>query len=154
MIKELKPEECKGLLKNHYVGRLAYLAGKVPFVAPITYFYYSEDGNDSIISYSLEGHKIDAMRNHQNVSLQVDEIESINKWKSVLAHGAFEELHQIDAKRLLHKFAQGVKDLINRDPDKNVQFIQDFSSKLQAENDSPIVYRINIHEITGKQREG
>ncbi|WP_222983395.1 pyridoxamine 5'-phosphate oxidase family protein [Flagellimonas meishanensis] len=152
MIKALKHEDCIQLLKNHYVGRLAYLAGKVPFVAPITYFYFDEDKKDSIISYSLEGHKIDAMRNNPYVSLQVDEIESMNQWKSVLAHGEFEELHQIDAKRFLHEFAQGVKSLINRDSDKNVQFIHEFSSKLQANNNPPIVYRINIHEITGKQR--
>lgn len=154
MIKDLNSKDCIALLKKHYVGRLAYLVGKTPFVAPITYFYFEEDKKGSIISYSLEGHKMEAMRKNNYVSVQVDEIESINQWKSVLAHGEFEELHQIDAKRLLHEFASGVKNLINQDTDKNVQFIHEFSSKLQAQADPPIVYRINLHEITGKQRQG
>ncbi len=153
MIKDLDHKECIDLLRGQYVGRLAYLGGKTPFVAPITYLYFDEDGNDSIISYSLEGHKIEAMRGNPYVSLQVDQIDSINKWKSVLAQGEFEELRQIDAKRWLHEFTQGVKNLINQDPDKDVQFIHEFSSKLQAQKDPPIVYRINIHEIIGKYRE-
>ncbi|AKA34265.1 pyridoxamine 5'-phosphate oxidase family protein [Flagellimonas lutaonensis] len=154
MIKNLGQKDCIELLRNKYIGRLAYMVGKIPFVAPITYYFLDIENDGGIISYSLEGHKIDAMRKNRYVSLQVDEIESMDHWKSVLVHGEFEELHQIDAKHLLHEFSQGVKDLINRNPNKDVQFIHEFSSKLGAEGSSPIVYRINILEITGKQREG
>lgn len=153
MIKDLDKKDCIELLQNNYIGRLAFISGETPYVIPITYYYYDEIDN-CIISYALEGHKIDAMRENTSVSLEVDEIESVNKWKSVLILGAFEELSGIDAKNLLHEFSQGVKNLINLDQEeKDVQFIHEFSAKLGAEDSSPIVYRINIQEITGKFRE-
>ncbi|MGB5553665.1 MAG: pyridoxamine 5'-phosphate oxidase family protein [Flavobacteriaceae bacterium] len=151
MIKNLKKEECLTLLRNNYIGHLGYIVGESPFVIPITYFYYEEPEN-SIISYSLEGHKMDAMRKNQLVALQVDDIASVSNWKSVLIHGTFEELRSIDAKNLLHQFSLGVKDIINRKEDKNLQFIHEFSSKLGTMGTSPIVYRIKINEITGKVR--
>lgn len=152
MIQDMTHEECLGVLGANFIGRLAYIAASSPFVIPITYYYHQEPNNNSIISYSLEGHKIDSMRINGLVALQVDEIESVNQWRSVLVHGEFEELERIDAKKELREFSQGVKALINRDDDKDVQFIHEFSSKLEAGNGSPIVFRINIQEITGKKR--
>lgn len=152
MIKDLGFGECIQLLCNNYIGHLAYIAGESPFVIPITYYY--DQSHNSIISYSQEGHKIDAMRKNRSVSMEVDEIESVNRWKSVLAHGKFEELSGIDAKHLLHEFSNGVKEIINRKQTKKLQFISEFSSKLGAERTSPIVYRIQLLEITGKQRSG
>lgn len=153
MIKDLNSEESIELLSKNYIGRLAYILGKTPYIIPITYYYNGQEDN-SIISYSLEGHKIDAMRKKQLVALQVDEVASVTQWKSVLIHGEFEELSGIDAKNLLHQFSQGLKDLISRKEEKEIQFIHEFSSKLVAEGSSPIVYRIKISEITGKFREG
>ncbi len=152
MIKNLNQKECVELLSNNYIGRLAFIVGKTPYIIPITYYYYDQ-GDNSIISYSLEGHKIDAMRKNQSVSVEVDEIESISRWKSVLVHGQFEELKGIDAKSQLHEFSQGVKDVIDRKEERKLQFIHEFSSKLGADGSSPIVYRIKISEITGKFRE-
>jgi nitroimidazol reductase NimA-like FMN-containing flavoprotein (pyridoxamine 5'-phosphate oxidase superfamily) len=152
MIQDMDPRECVELLRRNYVGRLAFIVGKSPYVIPITYYYYDQAGN-CIISYASEGHKIEAMRINESVSLEVDEIDSVSKWKSVLVHGTFEELSGIDAKGQLHEFAQGVKDLINKKEDKELQFIHEFSSKLSFEKSSPVVYRIRINEITGKLRE-
>jgi nitroimidazol reductase NimA-like FMN-containing flavoprotein (pyridoxamine 5'-phosphate oxidase superfamily) len=152
MIKDLNTKECLKLLRKNYIGRLAYIMGESPYVIPITYYYYDTTDN-SIISYSLEGHKIDAMRRKQMVSLEVDEIKSVSHWKSVLVHGDFEELTGTHAKKLLRQFSQGVKDIINEEPNKDVQFINEFSSKLGSEGTSPVVYRIKIREITGKVRE-
>ncbi len=63
-----------------------------------------------IISYSSEGHKIHGpcVKTRQ-VSLCVDEIDSVNNWRSVMVHGEFEEVAGPDAKKLLHQFADGVK---------------------------------------------
>ena len=151
MIKDLALPTCIELLQNNYIGRLAYIAHQCPYVIPITY-YYNGNAEDYIISYSLEGHKIEAMRENSTVSIQVDRIESVDRWKSVLVQGTFEELSGIDAKNMLRKFSQGVKDIVNRQKDKDVQFIHEFSSKLNVKNGSPIVYRIKVQEITGKER--
>ncbi len=150
MIKDLKKRECIDILKKNYIGRLGYISKNSPYIIPITYFYY-DHSNNSIICYSGEGQKIDAMRKNHAVSLEVDEIESANSWRSVLVHGEFEELHQVDAKHLLHEFAEGVKNIIAKKEHTIPHAIREFSSKMHQEK-IPIVYRIKILEVTGKRQ--
>lgn len=149
MIKDLKASECFELLGNNCIGRLSFIKGTSPYILPITYFYDAED--KCILSYSAEGHKIEAMRTYPSVTLQVDEIKSIQNWRSVQVHGKFEELDGSTAKRYLHRFAQGVQETIERMKGEKPKFIQDFSSRLQ-ERDMPIVYRISVTDIVGKSR--
>ncbi len=148
---DLKSQECIAVLKNNYIGRLGYIAKGSPYIIPITYFYY-DDSNNSIICYSGEGHKIEAMRKNHTVSLEVDEIKSVNSWRSILVHGVFEEIQGIDARHLLHEFAEGVKSIINEKEHTLPHAISDFSSKMHQEK-IPIVFRIKILEITGKRKE-
>jgi len=146
---DLKSPECIAILKNNYIGRLGYIAKNSPYIVPITYFYY-DDSNNSIICYSGEGHKIEAMRKNHTVSLEVDEIKSANSWHSILVHGVFEEVSGIDAKHLLHEFAEGVKNIISKKEHTLPHAISEFSSKMHQEK-IPIVFRIKIIEVTGKQ---
>lgn len=142
-------EECLQILSNNYVGHLGYIFEKKPYVVPITYFYNQE--NNSIICYSGKGQKLKALRKKKFVSLEIDEIESINQWRSVLVHGEFEELHQTDAKYLLHAFALGVEKLIAKKEKRELHAISEFSSKIIQE-EIPIVFRIKDLEWTGKSR--
>lgn len=150
MRRNLEQKEQLGLLSNNYIGHLAYISASSPYVVPITFYY--EPNSNSIISYSGEGHKIKAMRKNPSVALVVDEIETVNNWKSVLVHGTFEEFQGIDAKHHLHQFSDGVKNILNRTVELKARFLSEFSSKIQA-NGQPIVFRINIDEITGKLRQ-
>ena len=149
MIKKLEQAESLKILDDNYIGHLAYVYQNRPFVIPITYYF--DAGNNTIICYSDEGHKINAMRKNTSVSLEVAEIESVNIWKSVLAQGDFEELEGIDSKNRLHDFSNGIKEIINKKEKSNPQFISEFSSKIYSEG-IPIVFRINITDITGRQR--
>ena len=149
MRRNLEQKEQLELLSNNYIGRLAYISAGRPYAVAIT-FYYEPDSN-SIISYSGEGHKIKAMRKNPLVALVVDEVESINNWNSVLVHGTFEEIEGIDAKHHLHQFSEGVKNILNRTVELKARFLSEFSSKIHADG-HPIVFRINIDEITGKLR--
>ncbi|MCM4153446.1 flavin mononucleotide-binding protein [Arenibacter sp. N53] len=146
----LTASESIRLLKDNYTGHLGYISQHQPYVLSITYFYDKED--HSLISYSADGHKIDAMRKNNAVSLLVEEIKSSNNWQSVLAHGTYEELKGSDAKFKLHQFTEGVKSLILRKEQREIEFISEFSSKLYSRG-NPTVYRIKILEITGKRKE-
>ena len=149
MIKSLEKAESLKILDDNYIGHLAYVYQNRPFVIPITYYFDAE--NNTIICYSDEGHKINAMRKNPSVSLEVAEIESVNIWQSVLAQGEYEELQGIDSKNSLHDFSNGIKKIINKKEKSNPQFISEFSSKIYSEG-IPIVFRINITDITGRQR--
>jgi len=149
MRRNLDKKECVTLLEQNYIGRLAYISGGCPHIVPITYFYDPE--THSITSYSSEGHKIQEMRKNTAVCLAVDEIASISNWKSVLLQGTFEELSRIDAKHMLHEFSEGVKKVIKNNYGEHPKYISEFSAKIDAE-DTPIVFRIKITELTGKLR--
>ena len=94
MISRIQKSDCKLFLKRNYIGQLAYIYQDRPFSIPITYYFH----DDRIICYSGSGHKINAMRSQPNVSLQVSEISEITKWKSVIAHGKFQEMEGSEAK--------------------------------------------------------
>lgn len=149
MIRDLKSTECLKLLSSKYLGHLGYISDESPFVIPITYFHDADE--KSILSYSANGHKIDAMRKYGHVSLQIESMTSIQDWSSVLVHGTFEELEGSRAKKYLRRFAEGVQDTIARTKNEHPKFIQDFSARLQNGN-IPVVYRIHITNITGKIR--
>ena len=150
MIKKLDHNEELRLLRDNYIGHLAFIASGSPHVLPITYFYDSV--HKRIISYASEGHKIEAMRKNRHVALSVDEITSVNEWRSIQVHGEFTEVQGPDAKFELHQFTEGVKEVISRREKRQLQFISEFSSKIESAG-IPIVYHIKITGITSKFRE-
>ena len=149
MIKTLNQKEQLLLLENNYIGNLGYLNRGRPYVIPVTYFYNQEQNN--IICYSGLGHKISALRKNNAVSLSVSDIDSVNKWKSILVHGTYKEESGSTAKTLLHQFSLGVKDLILKKEMRDLDFISQFSSKIYKD-DFPVVFTISIDEITGRMR--
>ncbi len=149
MIKKLDDKEKMLLLSSNYIGSLGYIFQNKSFVVPITYFYNQEKNN--IICYSANGHKINALRKNNSVSLSVTDIDSVNDWKSVLVQGTYKEVEGSTARALLHQFSLGVKDLILRKELRDLDFISQFSSKVYKD-DIPIVFTIEINEITGRMR--
>lgn len=88
MLGELDDKEIEDLLKRQVTGRIACTEDHIPYIVPVNYAY---DGNQ-IISHSTGGKKIDIMRKNPRVCFQVDEINNIFNWKSVIALGRFEEI--------------------------------------------------------------
>ncbi|WP_100609893.1 pyridoxamine 5'-phosphate oxidase family protein [Confluentibacter lentus] len=149
MFINLEDKEIKFILENNYIGYLGYVYKNRPYVIPITYYFNRE--NNTIICYSGEGHKVDAMRKNNAISLQVTSIDSVTNWKSVLVHGTFEELFGSIAKAYLHKFSLGIKEVIMEQEHKTVNFISDFSNKIYND-EIPTVFIMKIEEFTGKKR--
>ncbi|WP_044397533.1 pyridoxamine 5'-phosphate oxidase family protein [Lacinutrix sp. Hel_I_90] len=149
MIQNLVNKESQFILNHNYIGHLGYIYHNRPYVVPITYYF--DEKENVIICYSADGHKINAMRKHDFVSLEVAEIESVNHWQSVLVEGNYEELEGSYAKAELHKFSLGVKDVILNKEHRDVDYIAEFSAKIYKD-DVPIVFLIRIDEITGKKR--
>ena len=90
VINKLTPEECKSILLQATVARLACALDNQPYVVPI-YFAY-EDGN--LYALSTLGQKIEWMRANPKVCVQVDEIQSHEQWASVVVNGRYQELRE------------------------------------------------------------
>jgi hypothetical protein len=88
VINKLTPEECKSILLQATVARLACALDNQPYVVPI-YFAY-EDGN--LYALSTLGQKIEWMRANPKVCVQVDEIQSHEQWASVVVNGHYQKL--------------------------------------------------------------
>ena len=149
MILKLGKSKCKKVLSNNYIGHLAYIDNNQPYVVPITYYY--DDVTNAIIGYSGYGHKIKALRIKNVASIEVSEIDSVNKWRSVVVYGTYREFLGSTAKINLHKFSEGVKDIIKKTEGRDLKFLSEFSSKIFKEG-SPIVFKIHIEDLTGRER--
>ncbi|MDO1446583.1 pyridoxamine 5'-phosphate oxidase family protein [Rhodocytophaga aerolata] len=100
MLGVLNQEQIDFVLRSQMIGHIGCCdAGRV-YVLPVTYVY---DG-EYIYGHTKEGLKIEMMRNNPQVCFQVDAIQNLANWQSVVIQGTFEELsgeasHQ--AERLL-----------------------------------------------------
>jgi len=134
--KVLSEEEALALISAGKVGRLGCVDNGEPYVVPINYVV--EDG--SIYSHSLPGRKIDAMRAHPRVCLQVDQIADDFHWRSAIAFGNFEEIRvPSDRRSILGK-------LLARFP--LLTPVESVMAQDAAAPDS-IVFRIHIDRVTG-----
>ncbi|MDG4716434.1 pyridoxamine 5'-phosphate oxidase family protein [Winogradskyella marincola] len=147
MIKNLEHKRSSEILKNNYIGYLSYISGNRPYTIPITYYYNDEE--NYIICYSGNGHKIRSMRRHTSISMTVTDIYSNNKWQSVMVHGQYKEAEGSTSKLYLHEFSLGIKNLVLKKEHKDLDYISQFSSKT-FNMETPIVFLLNIDDITGK----
>lgn len=88
MLGTLEPEQIERILHESTVGRIGMHAEGKTYVVPITYVY---DGN-SVYGHSAPGLKIRMMRAGPQVCFEVDQIEDLASWRSVIAWGTYEEL--------------------------------------------------------------
>jgi len=88
MIRQLFSTEIDELLSKQIVGRIGCYFENEIYVVPISYAY--ED--NTIYCHSFEGRKIEMMRKNPKICFQIDEMNDMANWKSVIAWGDFEEL--------------------------------------------------------------
>lgn len=88
MLGELSERQINYVMESQVVGRLACFAGGRLYVVPMSYAF---DGQ-YVYAHSKEGTKITMMRKNPEVSFEVDVIDNLANWRSVLIEGTYEEL--------------------------------------------------------------
>ncbi|MDQ2657698.1 MAG: pyridoxamine 5'-phosphate oxidase family protein, partial [Bacteroidota bacterium] len=88
MIDLLTDEQIDQVLNSQVVGRIGCHQNGKTYVVPVAYAF---DGTD-IYAHSRLGLKIKVMRTNPRVCFQVDVIDNLANWRSVLLHGDYEEL--------------------------------------------------------------
>jgi nitroimidazol reductase NimA-like FMN-containing flavoprotein (pyridoxamine 5'-phosphate oxidase superfamily) len=84
----LRPRQIDDVLRACTVGRIGVCADGKTYVVPVTYVY---DG-DYVYGHSVLGQKIRMMRKNPDVGFEVEEIDDLANWRSVIAQGRYEEL--------------------------------------------------------------
>src|SRR5207342_3114552 len=88
LIQELSEQESLALLSRVRFGRLACAAGGQPYVVPINFAVQGRN----IYAFSTIGKKTESLRLNPLACLQVDEITSGERWKSVIVLGRYHEV--------------------------------------------------------------
>jgi len=145
MFGNLNAAEIENLLRQEITGRIGCHADDVTYVVPISYSY---DGT-YIYARTFEGMKLNMMRKNPSVCFQVDHMQNMANWQSVIAWGKFEELTE---KQLRNN---ALKHLI----DRHVPLIASKTVQLTAEWPFPavdlevikgVVFRIKVEKKTGR----
>ena len=145
MFGKLKKNEIEDVLTHQIIGRIGCNAYNTTYIVPISYAY---DG-DFVYCHTYEGLKIVMMRTNPNVCFEVDTMENMANWKSVIAWGIFEELTESDTQK------KAIQKLYNRRvpgiPSKTLQL----SPQWPFPPDDPehvkgVIFRIMLYEKTGR----
>ena len=145
MIESLSDQEIISVVSNSVVGRLGCHADGKTYVVPISFAYDS----GYIYARTFEGMKIEMMRKNPEVCFQVDDMQSMADWKSIILWGTFEELkkkadREMGLRILLSRILPNVSS-------ETVKFTPEwpFASENLSEIEG-IVFRIRIREMSGR----
>ena len=145
MLGELKITQIENLLYSQVIGRIGCHANKTTYVVPITYAY---DGTH-IYGHTKEGMKINMMRKSPNVCFEVDVIENMSNWRSVIAWGKFEELKTPEDREMgMHKLMDRIIPIMTGET--TVHNAMTDSQGKYVESMQGVVYRIKLIEKTGR----
>lgn len=142
MLGKLNPEQIDYVLQSQVVGRIGcYADGKV-YVLPITYLF--EDGY--IYAHTKEGLKVDMMRRDRTVCFEVDVIQNMANWQSVILQGIYEELNGEESHTARRRLQNRITPLVVSE-----MRMADTPGIHQPITASPqVTFRIRITEKTGR----
>ncbi len=146
MLGTLSPAEVEDLLRSQLVARIGCHALGRTYVVPITYAY---DG-ESLIAQSTEGLKLQLMRANPNVCVEVDLIESLANWRSVIANGRFEELFGEEAIAALVRLRERFRPLAVSETSQPNHGLTAGESEVHIGNGGAHLYRIHLFDKSGR----
>jgi nitroimidazol reductase NimA-like FMN-containing flavoprotein (pyridoxamine 5'-phosphate oxidase superfamily) len=123
------------------VGRIGVHSQGRTYVVPVSYVY---DG-DAIYGRSADGLKIRMMRADPEVCFEVDNIDDMANWRSVIAWGTYEELEGDVAVAAMNLLSSRLGPLTSSETAGPVG-----RGKGHAGNAVDVAYRIRLTERTGR----
>jgi len=147
MIGKLNNEQIDEVLKRNALGRIGCSDGKKTYVVPVSYVY---DG-EYIIAHSTIGLKIEMMRKNPQVCFEVDEVKDFTSWKTVVAHGEYQELNDEEERYSAMKlFVDKMMHLKLSETAIPPEVKEERVHPRAPGNIKPIIYRIMITEKSGR----
>lgn len=138
VFRELSRAECVRILKRNHVGRLAFAFRDRVDIEPVHYVF----AEDWLHGRTAPGTKISVLHRQPWVAVEVDEVDGLFDWRSVVMHGSVYILdpnrsandREIFARTLTH-----VRKLV--------------PSALDADDPTPqrtVLFRIHVDSLTGR----
>ncbi|MGB3344194.1 MAG: pyridoxamine 5'-phosphate oxidase family protein [Aequorivita sp.] len=145
MLGALNNRQIEHVLSSLIVGRIGCHANNRIYVVPVTYAY---DGT-YIYGHTKEGMKIDMMRKNPQVCFEVDDMENMSNWRSVIAWGKFEELISPEQREVgMRILMDTVMPFMTGETTISHSLIDVQQKTIEAMQG--VVYRIELTEKTGR----
>jgi nitroimidazol reductase NimA-like FMN-containing flavoprotein (pyridoxamine 5'-phosphate oxidase superfamily) len=145
MLCVLNHEQIDFVLRSQIVGHIGcHDEGKI-YVVPVTYVYDEQ----YIYGHTQEGSKVRMMRKNPQVCIQVEAIQNMANWQSVVIQGEYEELsgeESRQAERLLLNRVLPFQVSETSVPSNSI----DIHQLATATRTVPVTYRIRIREKSGR----
>ena len=145
IIKELTVAECRAVLSEVGLGRLACARDNQPYVVPVHFVY---EVNDFLFAFSTLGQKIEWMRSNPLVCVEVERVREQNDWTTIVIFGEYEELPSTNEFASDRTYAY---ELLSRQPSWWQPAYVAGTHRTSSENAEPIYFRIRISRMTGHQ---
>jgi len=134
----LARDECEAVLARNHVGRLAYSFHDQIDIQPIHYVF--ADG--WLYGRTSQGWKLATLRHSRWVAFEVDEIEAVFQWRSVVVRGAFHSLSPDGPMAEATAWEHGI-DLLRR-------LVPETWTSTDPVAFRTAVFRIHVDAITGR----
>jgi nitroimidazol reductase NimA-like FMN-containing flavoprotein (pyridoxamine 5'-phosphate oxidase superfamily) len=139
----LEPDECHGVLARNHVGRLAWSHRDQVEIEPIHYVH----AGDWLFGRTSPGAKLDTLGggfyHAWPVALEVDEVEALFRWRSVVVHGNFYPIDPEGASWEREEWAAGVEALRRLIPET---FMEGDPVPFRS-----VVFGIAAQEVSGRE---
>ena len=134
----LTADECAEVLARNHVGRIAFREGEQVSIQPVG--YVAREG--WLFLRSAYGAKLEAIAGNPYVAFEVDEIEGIFDWRSVVVRGTIYWL-PTDGSPVEQREAQRAIDAIR-------SVLPDAFTAKDPFPERQILYGLHIHEMSGR----
>jgi nitroimidazol reductase NimA-like FMN-containing flavoprotein (pyridoxamine 5'-phosphate oxidase superfamily) len=145
MLGMLNSDAIETLLEHQYFGRLGCHSNDFTYIVPISYAY---DGS-AIYCHCDPGKKVEVMRENPKVCFEVDTLENLANWQSVIAWGDYEEISDpaLREKALQILFDRKLPTVVSN----TIKLCEDWPFHPGDLNEVPgIVFRIKLTKKTGR----
>jgi nitroimidazol reductase NimA-like FMN-containing flavoprotein (pyridoxamine 5'-phosphate oxidase superfamily) len=146
MLGRLSSTEIEELLSGEVIARLGCHAGGRTYVVPVTYAY---DG-EALIIQSADGLKVRMMHQNPLVCVEVDHIDDLANWRSVIAWGRFEELFGDAAGSAFAVLHQRLRPFAVSETMPARALLREGETPVRSGNGHASIYRIRLLNKTGR----
>ena len=138
LFRDLTAPEVEAMLKRHNVGRLAFTFRDRVDIEPIHFVY--ADG--AMYGRTAPGSKLSTLLHHPWVALEIDEVDDLFDWRSVVVKGTVYVVEPDDSPAMADHYARAVEAIRKLVPEA-------FTENDPAPSRS-IVFRLHVHEKHGR----
>jgi nitroimidazol reductase NimA-like FMN-containing flavoprotein (pyridoxamine 5'-phosphate oxidase superfamily) len=150
MIGDLSASQMEQVLRTEVVGRIGCHTGDRTYVVPISYIYHE----GSIYGHSSPGMKIEMMRQNPKVCFEVEHIDDLANWQSVILWGTYEELEGAEAEMAMSLLVGRLTPLISEEGGRLPHPWNGHGGStehiLHRASRHGVLYRIQVTEKTGR----